>query len=95
MKKALCVILVIVSVCLLSYALADDTDKFLGKWICHNVIVDGKTIPIDSVEAELELAVRTDGTALVYMKQGYTVDRFEGAWLAEGNALAVTDGPTI
>ena len=92
MKKALCVILVIVSVCLLSYALADDTDKFLGKWICSRVIVDGKTIPIDSVNAELELAVRTDGTALVYMKQGYTVDRFEGAWLAEGNALAVTDG---
>ena len=92
MKKIICIIVVIVSVCLLSSALADDADKFLGKWICKNVIVDGKTYTMSSIDAELELAVRTDGTAKVYMLFDGTMDLFEGAWLAEGNDMAVTDG---
>ena len=92
MKKIICIIVVIVSVCLLSSALADDTDKFLGKWICYNVTVDGKTYTMSSIDAELELAVRTDGTAKVYMLFDGTMDLFEGAWLAEGNDMAVTDG---
>ena len=43
-KKNLYILAVIAALCLVSTALADDTDRFLGKWSCHNVIVDGKTI---------------------------------------------------
>ena len=95
MKKIISILAVIAALCLVSAALADDTDRFLGKWICHNVIVDGKTIPIKDIDAELELAVRTDGTALVYIKQEHIVDQFEGAWLAEGNDILVTDGSSF
>ena len=92
MKKALCVILLIVSVCLLSYALADDTDKFLGKWICHNLIVDGKTYTMSSIDSELELAVLSNGTAKVYTHFNGTIGVHEGVWFAEDNDIVVTDG---
>ncbi len=92
MKKVLCLTAVIVAVCLLSIALADDTDAFLGKWICSKVIIDGKTYTMSSIEAELELAVRSNGTAIVHMLFDFTTEDLEGFWLAEGSDMIVTDG---
>ena len=92
MKKTVLIIAVVTAVCLMSFALADETDKFLGKWVCYSVIVDGKTYAIGDVEAEVELAVRTDGTATVFTKFEHIQDEYNGAWLAEGNEIIVTDG---
>ena len=92
MKKAVCIIAAVMAVCLTSFALADETDKFLGKWVCYSVIVDGKAYTVGEVEAEVELAVRTDGTASVFTKFEHIQDEYNGAWLAEGNDIIVTDG---
>ena len=92
MKKILCLIIMIFSVFLIMSALADDTDKFLGKWVCYNVIVDGKTYTMSSIEAELDMAVLTDGTAAVHTSFNHYGNNFTGVWAAEGNDMIVTDG---
>ena len=92
MKKTVMIIALAMLVCLMSFALADGTDKFLGKWVCNNVIVDGKTYTMFDVDAELEAAVLSDGTALVHTVFDHISDDLTGVWAAEGDNMIVTDG---
>ncbi len=92
MKKIICLLAVILTVCFFSSVSAEDPSRFLGEWSCSKVIVDGKTYTSFDADIEFEVAIKTDGIALVKTTIEHTEYRYDGFWLASGKALIVTDG---